>query len=262
MSGRRDFQKEQLKALVFDLMGTCCDWHSSLLPSLQASPTLEQLPSSELSKFANDWRAGFFAEIHARFQARDPTEDIDITHRRLLDRLLSARGVDLKIWDEDVRQKLVDQWHFQIGWPDALPALSRLREKNFLVVLANGTTRLQLDIAKYSGLPFHALFSSQLLGLTKPDPAIYVKAMELMQLRPEECAIVAAHAYDLRAAKKLGMGTIYIQRATEDLDEDMTAIREEVDLFIDGTGGNVSSGLGELADMLGYGVSIHQSRAH
>ncbi len=35
------------------------------------------------------------------------------------------------------------------------------------VVLANGTTRLQLDIAKSSGLPFHALFSSQLLGLTK-----------------------------------------------------------------------------------------------
>lgn len=150
MSGRRDFQKEQLKVLVFDLMGTCCDWHSSLLPSLQASPTLEQLPSSELSKFATDWRAGFFAEIHARFQAGDPAEDIDITHRRVLDRLLSARGIDLMIWDEDVRQKLVDQWHFQIGertdsfershcllssgWPDALPGLSILRGKYFLYV--------------------------------------------------------------------------------------------------------------------------------
>merc|ERR1711939_774045 len=27
-----------LKAIVFDLMGTCCDWHSSILPALQASP--------------------------------------------------------------------------------------------------------------------------------------------------------------------------------------------------------------------------------
>lgn len=35
------------------------------------------------------------------------------------------------------------------------------------VVLANGTTRLQLDITKSSGLHFHMLFSSQLLGLTK-----------------------------------------------------------------------------------------------
>lgn len=69
-----------------------------------------------------------------------------------------------------------------------------------------------------SGLPFHMLFSSQLLGLTKvissllpifasllimekPDPAIYNKALELMQLKSGECIMVAAHAYDLRAAK-------------------------------------------------------------
>lgn len=35
------------------------------------------------------------------------------------------------------------------------------------VVLANGSTRLQLDIVKSSRIEFHALFSSQLLGLTK-----------------------------------------------------------------------------------------------
>lgn len=35
------------------------------------------------------------------------------------------------------------------------------------VVLANGTTRLQLDIVSSAALPFHALLSSQLLGLSK-----------------------------------------------------------------------------------------------
>ena len=35
------------------------------------------------------------------------------------------------------------------------------------VVLANGSTRLQLDIAKSSDLPFHILLSSELLGKTK-----------------------------------------------------------------------------------------------
>jgi beta-phosphoglucomutase-like phosphatase (HAD superfamily) len=91
------------------------------------------------------------------------------------------------------------------------------------VVLANGTTRLQLDIIQSSGLPFHALFSSQLLGLTKvvpyvlfvsvnshdyhpplqPDPSAYIRTMDLLQLRPEDCIMVAAHAYDLRAAKNV-----------------------------------------------------------
>ncbi|KAE8443308.1 hypothetical protein EG329_002024 [Mollisiaceae sp. DMI_Dod_QoI] len=250
MSTKRDFTRQRPKALVFDLMGTCCDWLSSLLPALRSNPTLEMLPPSSLSKFATDWRAGFFEEIHAHFQAGTPAEDIDITHRRVLDRLLLARGVDLTMWGEDARQKLVDQWHIQIGWPDALPALLRLRERHFIVVLANGTTRLQLDIAKSSGLPFHALFSSQLLGLTKPDPAIYQKVMELMQLAPNDCVMVAAHAYDLRAAKAVGMRTVYIQRTTEDLDEDMAAIQNEVDIFIDGTSGHVPHGLGELADIL------------
>jgi len=39
------------------------------------------------------------------------------------------------------------------------------------------------------------------LTLPSPTPAIYHKAMELVQRKPEECLMVAAHAYDLRAAK-------------------------------------------------------------
>lgn len=46
------------------------------------------------------------------------------------------------------------------------------------------------------------------------------------------------------------MRTIYIQRTTEDRDEDMETIREQVDLFVDGTGGGNEVGLGELAEIL------------
>ena len=70
-------------------------------------------------------------------------------------------------------------------------------------MLANGTARLQIDITKSSGLDFDMLLSSELLGLTKPDPAIYRKAIELLGHEPEECLMVAAHAYDLRASKKV-----------------------------------------------------------
>lgn len=73
-------------------------------------------------------------------------------------------------------------------------------------MLANGTARLQIDITKSSGLNFDMLLSSELLGLTKPDPAIYHKAIDLLGHKPEECLMVAAHAYDLKAAKK-----VYVQ---------------------------------------------------
>lgn len=91
----------------------------------------------------------------------------------------------------------------------------------FSIVLANGTVRLQLDITKSSGLHFDMLLSSELLDITKvsktseichentrpnvhqPDPQAYLRAMEMLKREPAECMMVAAHAYDLRAAKEV-----------------------------------------------------------
>lgn len=89
------------------------------------------------------------------------------------------------------------------------------------IVLANGTVRLQLDITKSSGLHFDLLLSSELLNVTKvyfenesfydsikfmandhqPSREAYFRAMELLRRQPDECMMVASHAYDLRAAK-------------------------------------------------------------
>lgn len=103
----------ETKALIFDLMGTCCDWHSSLMPVLFSCPPIPATEALDYSKLATDWRAGFFKEIHARFEAQQPQEDINATHRRVLDRLLDERNISMKIWDDSVRQKLVNAWHQQ-----------------------------------------------------------------------------------------------------------------------------------------------------
>ncbi|KAH7379801.1 haloacid dehalogenase [Cadophora sp. MPI-SDFR-AT-0126] len=228
-----------LKAVIFDLMGTCCDWHSSIVPALQSSPPTPLLPSSSLPNLATDWRAVFFQEIHLRFEAGLPAEDIDATHRRVLNRLL----------EEELMRRFGGRTLARcFAWVDEVAReVFRVR-----VVLVNGTTRLQLDIAKSSGLPFHALFSSQLLGLTKPDPEIYRKLMEVMKVEPDECLMVAAHAYDLRAAKKVGKWHAQglYSTNTEDLDENMAGIRAEVDMFLDGTKGDEHCGIAELANRL------------
>ena len=103
------------KALIFDLMGTCCDWYSSILNIINTSPSVSCLPPHKREQLAKDWRAGFFYDIHARFQAGQPSEDIDITHRRVLDDLLTVRGIGNDVWGNDVRKKLVDGWHEQKG---------------------------------------------------------------------------------------------------------------------------------------------------
>jgi hypothetical protein len=64
--------------------------------------------------------------------------------------------------------------------------------------------------------------------------------------------MVAAHAYDLRAAKQVGMQTVYLQRWTEDLHEDMKVVKAENDIFIDSRDATSNSGgLLKLAEILG-----------
>ena len=46
-----------------------------------------------------------------RREASQPVEDIDVTHRRVLNWLLLARGVTPAQWNDGVRNKLVGAWH-------------------------------------------------------------------------------------------------------------------------------------------------------
>ncbi|KAM0721128.1 hypothetical protein Q7P37_003414 [Cladosporium fusiforme] len=237
-----------VKAVIFDLMGTCLDWYTSITPALQDA--LSASSSAPSKGTALRWRNAFFDEIHARFEAGLPHEDIDETHRRTLLAVLEEQGLAIKPEWVDY---CVQAWHKQ-----TVKALPALRSKFDVIVLANGTTRLQMDITKSAGLSFDALLSSELLALTKPDPAIYLKALDLLKVKPEECVMVAAHAYDLRAARKVGMRTVYIQRWTEDLKEftetrgGKQGVREENDAFIDAREAtSESGGLLELVQLLG-----------
>ena len=48
---------------------------------------------------------------------------------------------------------------------------------------------------------------------------------------------------------------MYIRRTTEDLNENIEVICEEMDLFLDGTDGRLTSGLGKFADILDSAAS-------
>ncbi|KAJ5707662.1 haloacid dehalogenase [Penicillium malachiteum] len=221
--------QRKTKAVFFDFMGTCLDWHSSVVQSMPAS-----ISTNEASKLALNWRRLYFLENEGRFRQNLAPEDIDVTLARVLETALSEAPGHPHLEASEKRQ-LVDAWHSQAAWPEVPKAIQSLREDLGLEVFvhANGTTRLQLDLTQSSGLKFDMLFSSKLLGLYKPNLVAYRKALELVQRSPEEVVMVAAHAYDLRAAKALGMKTVYIHRWTDDIHEDMEQVREDFDVFLE-----------------------------
>ncbi|KAK9319167.1 HAD-like domain-containing protein [Lipomyces orientalis] len=191
-----------IKAVFFDFMGTCLDWHSG---------TIKALP-----------------------QTISESERIEVTLEKTLDALLEKRPVHKHLFDEKTKERCITAWHSMPAWPDVARAIGQLKSAGYEVfVHANGTTRLQLDLCKSSGLSFNMLFSSQLLGVYKPAPESYREVLRLVNVKPGEAVLVAAHAYDTRGAKEAGMKTVYIHRWTDDINEDMEIVKGENDFFLE-----------------------------
>lgn len=219
----------QIRAVFFDFMGTCLDWHSGAIKALPQS-----IAESERSKLALEWRHDYFDANAARLAANEPPENIDITLRRTLDALLEKYPEHKGLFDDGTKHQCVAAWHSMPAWPEVRSAIEQLKSAGYEVfVFANGTTRLQLDLCKSSGLSFDMLFSSELLGVYKPAPESYRKTLELVNVRPEEAVMVAAHASDVRGGKEAGMRTVYVRRRTDDVYEDMEIVKGENYFFLE-----------------------------
>lgn len=221
----------KIKAVFFDFMGTCLNWELSIVAALPS-----QIPKPTRSALAIEWRHDYFDYNARRLADGLPPEDIDISMRNTLDVLLGKPAH--KQWkdhfDQDAYDRVIRAWHDMSAWPDVAPAIKQLKSLGYEVfVFANGTTRLQLDLCRSSGLEFDMLFSSQLLGHIKPDRRSYLKVLDVLKYRPEETVMVACHAYDNRGAKAVGMRTVYVRRWTDDVNEDMAVVRGEDDEFLD-----------------------------
>jgi 2-haloacid dehalogenase len=219
----------KVKAVFFDFMGTCLDWHSGAIRVLPQSIT-----ESNRSKLALEWRHDYFDANAARLVAKQSPEDIDVTLLKTLEALLDKHPEHKLLFDEQTKDRCVSVWHSMPAWSDVPGAVEKLKEAGYEVfVFANGTPRLQLDLCKSSGLKFDMLFSSEILGVYKPAPESYQKTLSLVKVKPEESVMVAAHAYDTRGAKEAGMKTVYIHRWTDDINEDMEVVKGENDFFLE-----------------------------
>jgi len=70
-------------------------------------------------------------------------------------------------------------------------------------------------MAKRAGLPWDTILGSDVVKAYKPAPQAYLRTLDLLGLRPDETALVAAHNDDLAAARRCGLRTAFVPRPTE-----------------------------------------------
>ena len=201
-----------VRALCFDIFGTVVDWRTSIIREGQLLQQRLDLQAQDWPAFADAWRAGYQPAMQEVRSGALPWTDIDGLHRRILDRLLAARGFAL---DEADAADFNRVWHRLIPWPDSVAGLYRLKQTRTITSLSNGNVALLLNMAKHAGLPWDTVLSAELFQHYKPDPEVYLGAARLLGLQPAQVMMVAAHPSDLRAAAACGLRTAYVPRPLE-----------------------------------------------
>ena len=69
-------------------------------------------------------------------------------------------------------------------------------------------------LARFAGLPW-CIITAENARCYKPRPEVYRTAVELLGLSPDEVMMVAAHNYDLHAARHAALRTAFVPRPAE-----------------------------------------------
>lgn len=215
-----------VKALLFDVFGTVVDWRTSVASQLR--PFLAQHGiKDDPHDVANAWRKKYQPALDEVRSGRRPFVKLDVLHRENLEKLLAEYGLDVGGLGEETLNGLNLIWHRLQPWPDSVAGLRRLKQRFIIAPLSNGNIRLMTDMAKHAGLPWDAILGAEVVKAYKTSPEAYLRTAEVLDLRPEEICMVAAHNSDLAAARKCGFKTAFILRATEYGPEQKTNLRAE-----------------------------------
>ena len=201
-----------VKALTFDVFGTVVDWRGSIIREGQLLAAKKGY-NVDWARFADSWRSGYGPAMNKVRSGELPWTKIDDLHRMILDDLVEEYS--LTGLSEAELVHFNEAWHRLSPWSDTVSGLNKLKSKYVITTLSNGNVSLLTHMAKNGGLPWDAILSAELSGHYKPDPQAYLKAADLLSLKPEQVMMVAAHPSDLRAAARTGLKTAYVIRPLE-----------------------------------------------
>lgn len=202
----------QPRVIGFDVFGSVVDWRTSLIADLTTYGREKGIEADWVT-LVDAWRRAYQPSMQ-RVRSRElPWMKLDALHRMSLDRLIGEFGI--RGLSEEDRAYINLGWHRLKPWPDSVAGLTRLKTRFVIGTLSNGNVSLLTNMAKFGGLPWDMVFGSDLFQHFKPDPEMYLGVARMMDLRPGQVMLAAAHNSDLAAARAQGLMTAFFPRPTE-----------------------------------------------
>lgn len=159
-----------------------------------------------------EWRNHVDVRQRDILSGREPYVDSDVIDAecaRLLSRRQGGTG-------PEAIETLRTASHRLPPWGDAVAALGQIAAVVPTMVLSNSSDITLQALQAHSGLRWNRAVSGESVRAYKPDARLYRRAIDVAGCPPRNALMVAAHAWDLRAAQAAGMSTAYIARPVAD----------------------------------------------
>jgi 2-haloacid dehalogenase len=205
---------DSVRALVFDVFGTCVDWRGSIIRECETFASARGITGVDWSALADEWRREGYIRGIARIRSGEtPYVSSDVLFRRKLDELLPKYGVGGL--GEEQTAYLAHAWRRLTPWPDTVSGLHRLKSRYIVSTLSNGSFATLTNMARFGGMPWDCIIATELRQTFKPEREAYLLAPTLLELQPEQVMLVAAHDNDLKGAQRAGLRTALVPRPLE-----------------------------------------------
>ena len=202
------FDHGSIRAITFDLYGTLLDLEATFAPAF-AGFLQERGLDLDAPELVRTWEWVYLHEGMVDTFLGGPRTPFENLRRTTLSQLFSRLGIEHG--REDIEDLLTNRVTPTL-FPDVAESLTAMRDRYTLSVLSNGDLAVLERIVSTLGIPVHRTISVEQAGCYKPDQRVYRKAIELLSEDSGNVLHVAAHAWDVRAAKVAGMRGAYIDR--------------------------------------------------
>lgn len=201
-----------IRLITFDLDNTLWDVNPVIL---RAEKILKQWMNDHIPEVLDHYHLeGFKAFRQQATQNRPELAKLPTTFRKqLLAHCFSQVGLTGEELDEQVERafhvfhKARNEIDF---YPETLPLLENLQSDFDLIALSNGNADVHMvGLGDY----FKAHFSAESTGKPKPDPAMFLAALNHADVSPEQALHIGDHPIeDIETARQLGFNTIWFNQ--------------------------------------------------
>jgi 2-haloacid dehalogenase len=199
-----------IDVIVFDILGTMVDEPGGIRRGLRTLlPDVDDARTSELLEV---WYRHVDEQQQEVLAGRRPYASSTVIDFEAA--TLVAAAADIS--DADAVRSLAASGQRLEPWPDSVLALDRISSRFPVVGLSNASHSALTRISAHAGLRWHQVLSAEDAHSYKPHPDVYRLAITNAGCAPDRLLMVAAHAWDLRGARAVGMRTAYVERPVGD----------------------------------------------